>query len=77
MLTSKQRAYLRAMANSIETILMVGKGGISDDIVKQANDALKARELIKGKDVYKRQVESNVVGLIADSISDYQTKENS
>ena len=42
MLTSKQRAYLRAMANSIETILMVGKGGISDDIVKQANDALKA-----------------------------------
>ena len=33
MLTSKQRAYLRAMANSIETILMVGKGGISDDIV--------------------------------------------
>ena len=49
MLTSKQRAYLRAMANSIETILMVGKGGISDDIVKQANDALKARELIKGK----------------------------
>ena len=46
MLTSKQRAYLRAMANSIETILMVGKGGISDDIVKQANDALKARELI-------------------------------
>ena len=47
MLTSKQRAYLRAMANSIETILMVGKGGISDDIVK--HDALKARELIKGK----------------------------
>ena len=48
MLTSKQRAYLRAMANSIETILMVGKGGISADIVKQANDALKARELIAG-----------------------------
>ena len=34
MLTSKQRAYLRASINSIETILMVGKGGISDDIVK-------------------------------------------
>ncbi len=49
MLTSKQRAYLRALANPIETILMVGKGGVSADILKQADDALKARELIKGK----------------------------
>lgn len=55
MLTSKQRAYLRAMANSIETILMVGKGGISDDIVKQANDALKARELIKRKKCWRQR----------------------
>ena len=57
MLTSKQRAYLRAMANSIETILMVGKGGISDDIVKQANDALKAREFraIQQKKLQKKQ----------------------
>lgn len=56
MLTSKQRAYLRAMANSIETILMVGKGGISDDIVKQANDALKARELLKEKCWRQRRI---------------------
>lgn len=49
MLTSKQRAYLRGLANSIETILMIGKGEITDNIVKQADDALKARELIKGK----------------------------
>ncbi len=49
MLTSKQRAYLRALANRLETILMVGKGGIDEHIVKQANDALKARELIKVK----------------------------
>ena len=49
MLTSKQRAYLRGLANPIETILMIGKGGITDNIVKQADDALKARELIKGK----------------------------
>ena len=49
MLTSKQRAYLRGMANSYETILIVGKGGIVDTVVKQANDALKARELIKCK----------------------------
>lgn len=49
MLTSKQRAYLRGLANTIETILMIGKGEITDNIVKQADDALKARELIKGK----------------------------
>ncbi len=49
MLTSKQRAYLRALANPIDTILMVGKSGMSEDIVKQADDALTAREIIKGK----------------------------
>ena len=49
MLTSKQRAYLRGLANSIDTILMVGKSGLSADIEKQADDALTARELIKGK----------------------------
>ena len=49
MLTSKQRAYLRSLANSIDTILMVGKGGMSEQIITQAADALKARELIKGK----------------------------
>lgn len=49
MLTSKQRAYLRSLANSIDTIIMVGKSGLSEDITKQTDDALTARELIKGK----------------------------
>ena len=49
MLTSKQRAYLRSLANSIDTILIVGKGGISSEVLKQADDAIKAREIIKGK----------------------------
>lgn len=49
MLSSKQRAYLRGLANSIDTILMVGKSGVSPEIIKQADDALKARELIKAK----------------------------
>ena len=49
MLTSKQRAFLRSLAASAETILMVGKGGMSPEIIKQADDALRARELIKGK----------------------------
>lgn len=48
-LTSKQRAQLRGLANSIDTILMVGKDGLGENLVKQANDALEARELIKGK----------------------------
>lgn len=48
-LTSKQRAYLRGIANSIDTILIVGKDGIGDNLVKQADDALEAREIIKGK----------------------------
>ena len=49
MLTSKQRAYLRSLANSIDTIVMVGKSGMSAELVKQADDALTARELIKGR----------------------------
>ena len=48
-LTSKQRAQLRGLANGIDTILIVGKDGIGDNLVKQANDALEARELIKGR----------------------------
>ncbi|MCR5637119.1 MAG: YhbY family RNA-binding protein [Clostridiales bacterium] len=49
MLTSKQRAYLRSLANGIDTILIVGKGSITEQVIKQADDALTARELIKGK----------------------------
>ena len=48
-LTSKQRAQLRGLANTIETILIVGKEGIGENLVKQDNDALEARELIKGR----------------------------
>ena len=47
--TSKQRAYLRSLAANIDTILMVGKAGIGDDLMKQAADALTKREIIKGK----------------------------
>ena len=48
-LTSKQRAQLRGLANSIDTILQVGKDGIRANLIKQADDALEARELIKGR----------------------------
>ena len=48
-LTSKQRAQLRSLANSIDTIVHVGKDGLGENLVKQADNALEARELIKGK----------------------------
>lgn len=46
-MTSKQRAYLRSLANKIEAIFQIGKNGISDNLIKQLDDALDARELIK------------------------------
>lgn len=48
-LTSKQRAQLRGIANNIDTIVQIGKDGIGDNLVKQANDALEKREIIKCK----------------------------
>ncbi len=47
MITSKQRARLRSMANGIPAILQIGKGGICDNFLKQVDDALEARELVK------------------------------
>ncbi len=47
MLTSKQRANLRRMANGIQAIFQIGKGGINDNMVSQICGALENRELIK------------------------------
>lgn len=47
MITSKQRAKLRGLANPMETIFQIGKGGVADATVTQVDDALTARELIK------------------------------
>ena len=49
MLTSKQRAQLRSMAAELDTILQIGKGGITENVIAQASDALRSRELIKGR----------------------------
>lgn len=47
MLTGKQRSYLRSLANNLQPIFQIGKGGINDNMIKQFSDALEARELIK------------------------------
>ena len=49
MLTGKQRSYLKSLANGIEDIMQIGKGGVSDNVLKQIDEALEARELIKIK----------------------------
>ena len=47
-MTSKQRAYLKSLAGKIEPVFHVGKNGVTPEIVRAADEALEARELIKG-----------------------------
>lgn len=47
MITTKQRAYLRGLANPLEPVFQIGKGGITSNLVVQVKDALAAREIIK------------------------------
>ncbi|MBQ8583150.1 MAG: ribosome assembly RNA-binding protein YhbY [Clostridia bacterium] len=49
MLTSKQRAALRALSQSLDTIFQIGKGGITEELCRQLENALEARELIKAR----------------------------
>ena len=90
-MTSKQRAYLRGLANTIEPIFQIGKTGISENLIKQLDDALEARELIKisvletapdtAKDLSNEiaeQTNSIVVQVIGSKITLFrQKKENS
>ena len=47
MITGKERAYLRKLANNLDPIFQIGKGGVSDELLKQLALALESRELIK------------------------------
>ena len=49
MLTSKERSELRGQATTIDTTLMVGKGGVTDAVIAEAENQLNTRELVKGK----------------------------
>jgi len=48
-LTGKQKRFLRAMGNEMDPILQVGKGGVTEPVIAQADETLEARELIKGR----------------------------
>ncbi|MCR4926100.1 MAG: ribosome assembly RNA-binding protein YhbY [Clostridiales bacterium] len=86
MMTSKERAALRGQANKLEPLFQVGKGGISDALIKQTDDALTARELIKLKVLLESAPEkpkeianklaqatnSDVVGVIGGSMIFYR-----
>ena len=61
MLTGKQRSYLRSLANNLQPIFQVGKGGISDNMIKQFSDALEARELIKATVLRNAESETKLV----------------
>lgn len=89
MLNSKQRAYLRSLANPIPTIMQIGKGGISDNLIKTVSDALEARELIKltvlenseltvreAADELAEQTDSEVVCVIGRKLVLYRESEN-
>ncbi|MCM1148914.1 MAG: YhbY family RNA-binding protein [Butyricicoccus sp.] len=49
MLTSKQRAQLKGIAAGLDTIVQIGKGGITENVISQVSGALKAREIVKGR----------------------------
>ncbi|MCJ7855501.1 YhbY family RNA-binding protein [Lachnospiraceae bacterium NSJ-143] len=57
MITSKQRAYLRGLANGIETIFHIGKGGITPELTEAFNLALEAREIVKAN-----VLDNNLIG---------------
>ena len=88
MLTSKQRAYLRGLATHEPTIMQIGKGGITENLIKTVSDALEARELIKlsvlensgeeARDVAEELAEAvgaEVVGVVGKKVILYRESE--
>ena len=70
MITSKERAYLRGLANGIPAIMQIGKGGVGENLIKTVSDALEARELIK-LTVLENSMESpkEVANALAEAVS--------
>ena len=80
-MTSKQRAYLRGLANKIDSIFQVGKGGITDNLLTQLSDALEARELIKitvlkNAPDYARDIANEIAKVFIERVEDIYNIEN-
>ena len=70
MLTGKQKKFLRSMGNEMEPILMIGKEEITENVIKQAVDALEARELIKCRVLQNcADVPQNIAAQLAEKVN--------
>lgn len=69
LLTGKQKGFLRSMGNEMDPVLTVGKGGLTESVITQTDEALEARELIKGR-VLQNCLEEpkNVAAELAESV---------
>ncbi len=89
MLTGKQRSYLRSLANTIPAIFQVGKNGIDENVIRQFDEALEARELVKASvlknSVYTAReageelaqaIEADVVSVIGNKFVLYKASKN-
>ena len=87
-MTSKDRAFLRGKANTMEAIFQVGKGGVNDNLIKQLVDALNARELIKISvldncdyeakelgEILSKETKSTLVQVVGKKITLYKKKD--
>lgn len=69
MLTGKQRSYLKSLANNIDPIFQIGKNGLTDNFIKQVDEVLEVRELIKIKILKNSILEATeVANEIADAL---------
>ena len=59
MITSKQRKFLKSMAHSIDPILQIGKGGLTESVLKQIDQSLESRELIEVNVLNNSQLDAN------------------
>lgn len=63
MLSSKQRAYLKGLANPLDPIMHVGKGGLTEAVANAVSEALEARELIKLRLLKNNEADIKVLSL--------------
>jgi len=61
-LKGKERSYLKSLSNTLDPILIIGKGGVTENVIKQLDDALEARELIKIKCLDNSGLDAKEVG---------------